>query len=141
VDRQQHTSESHHLLFEPTVTELVGNWDATRLERVIANLLSNAIKYSPSGDDVLVEVSRDDSWAVVSVADHGLGIPAADLPHIFERFRRASNVAGQIAGSGLGLAGARDIVEQHVGTISVHSDEGRGSTFVVRLPLSPARAG
>ena len=69
------------------------------------------------------------------MADHGIGIPSDDLPHIFERFRRASNVAGQIAGSGLGLAGARDIVEQHGGTISVRSEEGRGSTFVVRLPL------
>lgn len=57
------------------------------------------MKYSPSGGDVLVEISRDDGWAVVSVMDHGLGIPAADLPHIFERFRRARNVGRLIAGS------------------------------------------
>jgi PAS domain S-box-containing protein len=135
VVRHQHTLESYRLRFESTVSELVGSWDAARLERVLANLLSNAIKYSPSGGDIVVEVRAEAAWAVVSVTDHGLGIPAADLPHVFERFRRASNVGGLIAGSGLGLAGARDIVEQHGGTISVASEEGRGSTFVVRLPL------
>jgi signal transduction histidine kinase len=133
--RHQHTSDSHVVRFEPSVAELAGTWDSARLERVLANLLANALKYSPSGGEVLVEVSRDADWAVLSVADHGIGIPAADLPHIFERFRRASNVAGRIAGSGLGLAGARDIVEQHGGTIFVLSEEGRGSRFVVRLPL------
>jgi signal transduction histidine kinase len=135
VVRQQATSESHRLHFECTLSELPGNWDAGRLERVLANLLSNAIKYSPSGGEVVVDVRSDVDWAVVSVTDHGLGIPEADLPHVFERFRRASNVGGLIAGSGLGLAGARDIVEQHGGTISAASEEGRGSTFVVRLPL------
>jgi signal transduction histidine kinase len=136
VVRQQATSESHHLRFECTLPQLPGNWDAGRLDRVLANLLSNAIKYSPSGGEVLVDVRTVADWALVSVTDHGLGIPAADLPHVFERFRRASNVGGLIAGSGLGLAGAREIVEQHGGTISVASEEGRGSTFVVRLPLS-----
>jgi PAS domain S-box-containing protein len=141
VASQRHTSDSHQLRFETAVGELIGTWDAARLERVIANLLSNAIKYSPSGGDILVQVSRDRGWAVASVADHGLGIPVADLPLVFERFRRASNVSGQIAGSGLGLAGARDIVEQHGGTISVQSEEGRGSTFVLYLPLNESTAG
>ena len=136
VTSQQHTSEVHRLRFAPALPELVGYWDPERLERVLANLLSNAIKYSPSGGDVLVEVARDRSWAVLSVTDAGLGIPESDLPHVFERFRRASNVGGQIAGSGLGLAGARDIIEQHGGTISISSQENRGSTFLVRLPLT-----
>lgn len=135
VIRHQHTSESHRLRFESAVPELVGNWDGARLERVLANLLSNAIKYSPSGGEILVNVRPEADWGVVSVADRGLGIPQADLPYVFERFRRASNVGRLIAGSGLGLAGARDIVEQHEGTIEVTSQEGRGSTFVVRLPL------
>jgi signal transduction histidine kinase len=106
------------------------------LERVLAHLLSNAIKYSPAGGQVLVEVAREQDCARLSVTDGGLGIPKADLPHVFERFRRASNVGGHIAGSGLGLAGARDIIEQHGGTISVSSQEHRGSTFVVGLPLN-----
>ena len=135
VARHQHTSESHRLRFETRIAELVGSWDAARLERVLANLLANAVKYSPSGGAVAVKVSREADWAILSVTDRGIGILAADLPHIVQRFRRASNVARQIAGSGLGLAGARDIVEQHGGTISVRSEEGRGSTFVVRLPL------
>ena len=136
VVRHQQMSETHRLHFETTVPTLMCTGDAGRLERVLANLLSNAIKYTPQGGDITVQVVRDGNWGVVGVEDHGLGIPAADLPHVFERFRRASNVAGQIAGSGLGLAGARDIVGQHGGTISVQSVEGQGTTFVVRLPLS-----
>ncbi len=80
-------------------------------------------------------MARTETEATVSVVDWGLGIPAADLPHIFERFRRASNVGAKIAGSGLGLSGSRDIVELHGGTITADSEEGRGSTFEVRLPL------
>jgi signal transduction histidine kinase len=71
------------------------------------------------------------------VRDQGIGIPAADLPRVFERFHRAGNVAGRIAGAGIGLAAARQIVEQHGGTISVERREGAGSTFAVRLPLAP----
>jgi signal transduction histidine kinase len=75
------------------------------------------------------------AWAVLRVRDQGIGIPPADLPRIFERFYRATNVAGQIQGSGIGLAGSRQVVEQHGGTIVVESREGAGSTFTVRLPL------
>ena len=73
------------------------------------------------------------------VRDHGLGIPAADLPRIFERFQRAGNVVGCIPGAGIGLISARQIVAQHGGTIGVQSVEGAGSSFTVRLPLA-ARA-
>ncbi|HEY2592519.1 MAG TPA: HAMP domain-containing sensor histidine kinase, partial [Chloroflexota bacterium] len=132
----QYTTDTHQVRFESRLQELVGNWDPNRLERVLANLLSNAIKYSPAGGDVLVQVKRSRESAVVSVIDWGLGIPPADLPHVFERFRRASNVGGKIAGSGLGLAGARDIIELHGGKIVAKSDEGRGSTFEVLLPIS-----
>ena len=76
-----------------------------------------------------------EEWAVLTVRDVGLGLPAPDLPHVFERFRRGSNVTKWIAGRGIGLAGAQQIVEQHGGTISVESEEGNGSTFTVRLPL------
>jgi signal transduction histidine kinase len=85
-----------------------------------------------------VVVERDEDWAVVHVQDHGLGIPASDLPFIFERFRRGSNVAGHIPGEGLGLAGARQVLEQHGGSLEVVSTENVGSTFTVRLPLRPA---
>jgi signal transduction histidine kinase len=124
------------LHFETELAKLTGAWDGARLERVIANLLSNAVKFSPNGDDITVRVARDAEWVVLSVEDHGLGIPATDLPRIFNRYSRGSNVTGRIGGSGLGLSGAKGIVEQHGGTITVESTEGKGSTFVVRLPLS-----
>ncbi|MGE3599462.1 MAG: sensor histidine kinase [Dehalococcoidia bacterium] len=72
---------------------------------------------------------------MIQVQDEGIGIPPADLPHIFERYQRGANVAGRIAGTGIGLAGARQIVELHGGTIEVESVEGHGSVFTVRLPL------
>ena len=77
----------------------------------------------------------------VAVRDGGIGIPAADLPHVFEAFRRGANVEERIRGTGLGLAAARQIVEQHGGRLTVASREGRGSTFTVWLPLGPEAAG
>jgi signal transduction histidine kinase len=139
ADEHQRTAPGHEIRVETALPSLVGEWDAVRLERVLANLLSNAIKYSPAGGAITVRVAHDTSgaeaMAVLTVHDEGMGIPAADLPRIFERFHRAANVAGRIAGTGIGLAGSRQIVEQHGGTISVESTEGAGSTFTVRLPL------
>jgi len=77
-------------------------------------------------------------WAVLCVEDHGIGIPEPDLAHVFEAFRRATNAANASTGTGLGLAGSRDVVEQHGGRISVESQEGFGSTFTVELPLTMA---
>ncbi|MBI4493702.1 MAG: PAS domain S-box protein [Chloroflexi bacterium] len=133
---QQQTSGRHQVQVEATVPELVGWWDAARLERVLGNLLGNAIKYSLEGGEVTVRVAREDSWAVVQVQDHGIGIPTADLSRIFERFQRGGNVIGRIPGTGIGLAGARQIAEQHGGSITVESQEGLGTTITVRLPLS-----
>ncbi|HLJ69173.1 MAG TPA: ATP-binding protein [Chloroflexota bacterium] len=119
-------------------TELIGSWDGSRMERVVDNLVSNAIKYGPHHGDIEVRVyqeTRDGrGWAVLEVIDRGMGIPPDDLPYVFERFRRGGN-AGEVPGFGVGLAGARQIVEQHGGTIEASSQLGRGSTFTVRLPL------
>jgi signal transduction histidine kinase len=76
------------------------------------------------------------AWALVSVEDRGIGIPQEDLPHIFERFHRGRNVGCERLGTGIGLSGAKQIVEKHGGTIEVTSEEGAGSTFTVRLPLA-----
>jgi excisionase family DNA binding protein len=137
---QQQLTNRHRIRVETSLPELVGEWDAVRLGRVLDNLVSNAIKYSPAGGDVVVSVAGDDvagdGWATLAVADEGLGIPAADLPLIFERFRRARNVDGRIGGTGIGLASARQIVAQHHGELVVESVEGRGSTFTMRLPLA-----
>jgi signal transduction histidine kinase len=138
VETYARTSERHPIRVEATEKRFIGNWDGPRLERVVGNLLGNALKYSPRGGDITVHLARerigDVDGVTLSVEDRGVGIPAADLPLVFQRFRRAGNVAS-IAGSGIGLAGAKRIVELHGGTISVASVEGRGSTFTVRLPL------
>ncbi len=118
-----------------------GEWDIPRLERVITNLLSNATKYSPPDSAIEVEVRRDgDEWAEVRIVDHGIGIPAAELEHIFGRFYRASNARQRTAGSGLGLAGSRAIAELHGGELTVQSREGIGSTFTLRLPTRAAES-
>ena len=138
---QQQVSGLHRIGVATGPASLQGYWDGIRLGRVLENMLSNAIKYSPAGGDILVsltlDVTSERPMAVLSVTDYGLGIPAADLPAIFDRFRRASNVAGRIRGTGIGLASARQIVEQHGGSIEAQSVEGQGSTFIVRLPVTP----
>lgn len=135
----QQTTNRHQLQFQTELTELVGIYDPIRIERVFANLLRNAIKYSPNGGTIQIELGRvqdkQQTWAQIKVSDQGIGIPVEDLPHIFERFRRAGNAAGHIQGTGIGLSSARQIVEQHHGTIDVDSIEGLGSCFIVRLPL------
>jgi len=128
--------ERHRITVGAQEPALVGAWDAARLARVLDNLLGNAVKYSPNGGEIAVRLMRDGPWAVLTVADHGLGIPAEDRSRIFERFQRGRNVAGRVAGSGVGLAGVRHVVEQHGGSIAVESQEGVGSTFTVRLPLA-----
>ncbi len=119
---------------------VVGDWDATRIERAVSNLIGNAIKYNRQDGKVIVRVGTEDtsagSWAIVSVIDEGIGVPDADRARIFERFTRGANVAGRISGSGVGLAIVRQVVEQHGGTIELSSVEGRGSTFTMRLPLA-----
>lgn len=122
------------VLIDSDREEVVGEWDAGRLQRVVTNLLSNAIKYSPDGSCIRLRVSCDDSFAELEVSNEGIGIPAADLPYIFDQFRRGGNVQGHLPGAGIGLASAQHVVTHHGGTISARSDEGNGATFIVRLP-------
>jgi signal transduction histidine kinase len=139
ITESQAAAAGQQLHLEASIPEVVGLWDADRLTRVLENLVANAVKYSPAGSTVVVRVDREEApdgpLAVLSVADQGVGIPAADRPHIFERFRRGGNVAGRFAGSGLGLWGSQRIVAQHGGTITIDSTEGKGTTVTVRLPL------
>jgi signal transduction histidine kinase len=140
-DAQRQTSRRHALRLDAAVPAFVGCWDPGRLERMLGNLVNNAVKYSPEGGEVTVGVAAEPSespaWAVLTVRDRGVGIPGADLPRVFERFYRASNVATEISGTGIGLTTVRQIVEQHGGRIGVESEEGRGTTWTVRLPLQP----
>ena len=141
VEEHQQTTDRHAIGLETEVPQLVGLWDAQRLERVLSNLLGNAIKYSPRGGSIHVALEaeqdgRGASYAVLRVRDHGEGIPDSDLPYIFERFRRGQNVEGRIPGTGIGLAGARQIIELHGGSILAESQVGKGTTLTVRLPLA-----
>jgi len=128
------------LILATTLDSLVGDWDAARLERVLTNLVSNAIKYSAAGSAIRVEIAVDATGrrdvAVVRVQDEGVGIPAHDLPHIFTPFYRGSNVVDRVDGTGIGLFGARAIVEQLGGTLDLQSTEAVGTTVTLRLPLT-----
>lgn len=139
VQEQQATTTRHELIFTARVSELFVSVDETRLERVVGNLLNNAIKYSPVGGKITIDLAQEQSdgsnWAVLALQDEGIGIPAADLPHIFEPFRRADNSRGKIQGTGVGLTSAAQIIEQHAGTITVESEEGAGTLFTIRIPL------
>ncbi len=111
--------------------------DPARLTQLVENLVSNAIKFSTAGGRVEVRTSVADERIVLEVADSGIGIPAAQQPHVFERFFRSSNATEQaIQGTGLGLAIAKVIVEAHGGSIAFESDEAEGTTVRVELPLA-----
>jgi signal transduction histidine kinase len=115
--------------------------DVVRIEQLLNNLCENAVKYSPEGGAVAVRVWREGDEARLSVADQGIGIEPADLPHLFERYHRGANVDDRrFAGMGLGLYICRGIVEEHGGRIWVESTPGQGSTFQVALPAAGATA-
>jgi PAS domain S-box-containing protein len=139
IDESQQISDDHEVVLDVPREhfELIG--DEVRLQRVLTNLVTNAIKYSPQGGEVHVMIERQEVESIpgvaVAVHDQGIGIPADELPTIFEPFTRGSNTSQEISGTGLGLASAQQIVEQHGGRIIAQSQEGQGSTFTIWLPL------
>lgn len=139
ADELKRRSRGHRIRIEAPRGGVVGEWDDVRLRRVLSNLLDNAIKYSPNGGEIVISVdpvSCDGArQSTVAVVDQGIGIPAVDLPRVFDRFYRARNVEPHMQGSGIGLAGVKQIVEQHGGTLRIDSEEGRGTTVTVSLPL------
>ena len=111
--------------------------DRARLKQVIVNLVDNAIKYTPAGGIVGVKVQASNGRAVLEVNDNGVGIPPEALPHIFERFYRVDKARSrQMGGAGLGLSIVKAIVTAHGGQVKVESVEGRGSRFLVELPIA-----
>lgn len=117
-------------------------WDEDRMNEVLGNLLSNAFKFTPRDGEVALGVEGDRSEVRITIRDTGAGIPAGQLPHIFEKFYQADNQASAaLKGTGLGLAIAKQIVEAHRGTIRVHSTEGTGTTFHLSLPAQVSVAG
>ena len=110
-------------------------FDRERLRQAISILLDNAVKYSPEGGRVTIGIVEEDGSVRVEVADTGIGIPEDQIPHVFERFYRAEE-ARSTEGLGLGLSIARQIAEDHRGSIEVRSKPGEGSTFIMRIPRS-----
>jgi signal transduction histidine kinase len=111
-------------------------FDRTGYALVVSNLVSNAVKYTPVGS-VTLWLAGSHGEVVLRVSDTGLGIPKKDIPKLFQEFFRASNVrAGDIKGTGVGLAGAKQLVERFGGTMALESEENKGSTFTVRLPMA-----
>jgi signal transduction histidine kinase len=108
--------------------------DEKLIRHILVNLLSNAIKYSPNGGEVRLELCQQGNEVVFRIQDEGIGIPDEDQKRLFEPFHRASNTSN-ISGTGLGLAIVKENVDKCAGTITVESEEGRGTTFVIRLPL------
>ncbi len=113
------------------------NADRDRLKQVFINLVANAVQYTPPGGEVFLSLEKIGGQARIICRDTGPGIPTEDLPHIFERFYRAekSRTRRETTGFGLGLSIANWIVERHGGRIEVNSQEGKGTTFAIWLPL------
>jgi len=132
AERQSVTLEVNAPPFVPLV-----RGDRERIGQALLNLLHNAVKFSPPGSVVTVGVTPSETEVVVTVADHGPGIPRAAMPRIFERFYKADRARTRGAGgTGLGLSIARHIVEAHGGRIWAESEEGAGSTFSFAIPIS-----
>lgn len=134
-DRTVLAAPKHEVLkrIDPNLSTIKA--DPRALERVFQNLLSNAVKYSPPGTKVELQADVTRTSVEVRVVDSGPGIAAEDLPHVFEPFYRPANSRRAVAGSGIGLALVKTLVESHGGSVKLTSTIGEGSTFRVRLPL------
>jgi signal transduction histidine kinase len=131
-------AEGHDVTLAAASRPIVVNGDPTRLEQVIGNLLNNAVKYTPRGEPIRVSVEETIREAIVTVRDHGIGLAADMLPHVFDLFTQVERSRHRAQGGlGLGLPLVRALVERHGGTVSARSAGlGEGSEFTVRLPLS-----
>ena len=136
---QAHAQAARVALSMDLPAPLWAHVDPLRIGQALDNLVSNAIKYSPDGGTVHVSASKEPGLVLLHVADHGMGMTAADAGRVFTRFFRSPAVReGSIPGAGLGLSITKAIVERHGGSISCSSRPGRGSTFTVELPAEAA---
>jgi two-component system phosphate regulon sensor histidine kinase PhoR len=138
VDRIADRAEVQGVDLVLDVEEVVIQASRKDVRLAVRNLLENALAYTPEGGMVTVGTRREGAVAVLSVTDTGIGIPGRDTARIFERFYRVDDARHRdTGGTGLGLAIVRHVAEQHGGSVEVESELGRGSTFLIRLPLSP----
>jgi CheY-like chemotaxis protein len=138
ISRPLIDSGKHELTIRLPASELMVEVDPVRIAQVVANLLNNAAKYTPDGGRIVVEAVAEDGCAVARVRDNGIGIPADMIPELFKLFVQGEVVSSRAKGGlGIGLALVRDLVNLHDGEVSASSDgPGKGSQFVVRLPMS-----
>ncbi|MFZ4284891.1 PAS domain-containing sensor histidine kinase [Variovorax sp. HJSM1_2] len=130
--RRQHTDSPNQVVLVYKLPSAKASFDERLLRHILNNLLSNAIKYSPSGEQVQLQVHAIGRHTVFDVIDQGIGIPTHEIPHLFESFHRASNV-GNIQGTGLGLSIVKKAVERHGGKVEVRSSQHSGSHFTVTI--------
>ncbi|MFN3929264.1 MAG: sensor histidine kinase, partial [Thermoflexus sp.] len=137
IIRPQAEEKQHTLIVEIPEALPPVHGDPRRLEQVFLNLLSNAVKYTPPGGRITLDAREQEGYIAVRISDTGVGIPPADLPHIFSKFYRVQREGETAGGTGLGLAIVKSIVERHGGRVWAESELGKGSTFTVLLPCHP----
>ncbi|HAE92044.1 MAG TPA: histidine kinase, partial [Tissierella sp.] len=123
------------IIFDTDVEEKIIAFDVDMMERIMLNLLSNAIKFTEKGGEIQVNIYVEEEKVIISVKDNGIGIPQDKLEMIFDRFAQVENPLRRgVEGSGIGLSLVKSLVELHEGSISVHSELGKGSEFIMELP-------
>ncbi|MEH6307355.1 PAS domain S-box protein [Olivibacter sp. CPCC 100613] len=137
VESFRFSINSHEILLSRPNYPITVRADKQRIEQVIINLLSNAVKYSPNTDRVFIDCEKKKTITTISIRDEGMGLTPDQQTQIFTRFYRADNTSG-ISGLGIGLYLSREIIERHDGRIDVVSEHGKGSEFVITLPLPKA---
>jgi two-component system sensor histidine kinase SenX3 len=142
VDANRVAAESHRITIVAQADPTAVVWgDESMLVTAVHNLIANAIQYSPDGTRVGIGVSRRDGAIEIAVTDQGVGIPESERDRVFERFFRVDSARSrQTGGTGLGLAIVKHVVQNHGGDVRVWSQQGRGSTFTIRLPEAAAAA-
>ncbi len=129
-------SKKREIVFDTDIEEKIMAFDATMIERVILNLISNAVKFTEAGDSISVAIYDQGENLLIIVKDTGLGIPKEKQEIIFEKFKQVDTSLSRIhEGSGIGLSLVKALIEMHKGKISVHSEDGKGTEFIIQLPI------
>jgi signal transduction histidine kinase len=136
----QATLKRQLLTFEKTESEAIVHGDESQLHQALRTLIGNAVRNTPEGGTIVLSLERELNIAKINIKDLGYGIPASDLPHIFDRFYRVHNNGhDDVEGNGLGLAIVKSLIEQHHGTIAVKSEPGKDTCFTISLPCSDTK--
>jgi signal transduction histidine kinase len=125
--------KGQEIIYDSSEEDEIVYLDRQLFKNILVNLISNAIKYSEDGRKIFIKLQKEQEMFEIEIKDQGMGIPKADQAHLFERFFRAHNVT-HIQGTGLGLNLVKKYIDLMNGKISYQSEEGKGSTFVVKLP-------